>query len=61
MKKYSAVIKEEYRFTFESNSTSMKELEKEAEDFWEQLTSLGLESDNYEDMEVYRIEEIEEK
>lgn len=60
MKKYSVVIKEEYRFTFESESISRKELEIEAEDFWNALTSSGLESDKYEDMEVYSVEELSE-
>ena len=60
MKKYSVEIKETYKFTFESESTSRKDLEIEAEDFWNALTSSGLESDKYEDMEVYRIEELSE-
>jgi len=51
---------EEYRFIFESESTSRKELEIEAEALWNALTSSGLKPDKYEDMEIYSIEELSE-
>lgn len=51
-KKYEARIKVEYRFTFESESNSRKELEIKAEDIWNAMSSSGLEVEKYHDTEV---------
>jgi hypothetical protein len=42
----------EYRFIFESDKTSYKELEKEAEDIWNARVSAGLEANKYHDTQV---------
>jgi hypothetical protein len=52
MTKYEAIIKVEYRFKFDSDKTSIKELKIEAEDIFDKMSSLGLESEKYESTEV---------
>jgi len=52
MQKHEARIMVEYRFIFESDKTSYKELEKEAEDIWNARVSSGLEADKYYDIQV---------
>jgi len=52
MQKHEARIMVEYRFIFESDKTSYKELEKEAEDIWNARVSAGLEANKYHDTQV---------
>ncbi|UCF13231.1 MAG: hypothetical protein JSW06_02960 [Thermoplasmatales archaeon] len=51
-KKYEARIMVEYRFTFESDKTSRKELEEEAERKWDAMSEVGMEGEKYHDTEV---------
>jgi len=52
MKTYEAKVTVEYIFTFESESTSRKELKEIADNIWSDFCSLGYEGDHYHDTEI---------